>query len=248
MITNECKNILLADDAAFFRNKLSAILVEVGHMVRFAVNGAEVIEDLKVSYRSTDLLILDLQMPEVDGFGVIEWMHENDLLDKVPVLIITGAYDHKEIFKKLSPFNVTEVMTKAFTPEQVVYRVNKLLFGGKEDIRREERIPVSIPADFMTNDNNKAQTGFILNVTGDGLFLHSRETLQRDSLLKIKFLLPGSESLIEVVGLVQWSSSAMETSGLFQGSGILFTTISEKDQERIREFVKVERERIFLKE
>jgi len=249
MITDDCKNILIADDAAFFRDKLSVILVEVGHIVHFATNGAEVIEDLKIAQRSTDLLILDLQMPEIDGFGVIEWMYENDVLDKVPVLIITGAYDSKEVFKKLSPFNVTEIMTKAFTPEQVVYRVNKILFGGKEDIRREERIPVSIPTDFILDADGNTQTGFILNITGNGLFLHSRASLQKESLLKMKFSLPGADNhLIEAVGIVMWSSAAFETSGLFQGSGVIFTTIAEEDQVRIREFVKKEREKTIMRE
>ncbi|VAV82328.1 hypothetical protein MNBD_DELTA01-41 [hydrothermal vent metagenome] len=248
MITKDRKNILLADDTAFFRNKLSAILREVGHEVRFAANGAEAIEDLKASPGNTDLLILDLQMPEVDGFGVVEWMFKNDLLDKVPVLIVTGAYGNKEVLKKLSSFEITDVMTKAFTPEQVVCRVNKILFEAKTDIRKEERLPVSIPVDFVQDAAGNTQTGFILNITARGLFLHSRMKLEQDSILKMRFSLPGVVNLIEAVGVVRWGSGAANTSGLFQGNGVIFTEITEDDQELIRGFVKKEQAKGISKE
>ena len=67
MITTDSKNILLADDSVFFRTKLSAILIEAGHMVRSAGDGLEVIAELKRSAERTDILILDLQMPDIDG-------------------------------------------------------------------------------------------------------------------------------------------------------------------------------------
>ncbi|VAW36140.1 hypothetical protein MNBD_DELTA02-1092 [hydrothermal vent metagenome] len=237
MITKDRKDILLADDAAFFRNKLSAILAEVGHRVRSAANGAEAIEALDDPSCRTDLLILDLQMPEVDGFGVIEWMYENDLLDKVPVLIVTGVYENKEVLKKLSSFEITDVMTKAFTPEQVVCQVNKILFEAKTDIRKEERLPVSIPVDFVQDAAGNMQTGFILNITARGLFLHSRMKLEQDSTLRMRFSLPGVVNLIEAAGVVRWGSGAAKTSGLFQGNGVVFTEITEDDQELIRGFV-----------
>lgn len=248
MITHDSKKILIADDTAFFRSKLSAILSEVGHKIRLASNGVEVIEDLKVSQGSTDLLILDLQMPEIDGFGVIEWMHNNGLLGNLPVLIISGAYDQKEIISKLSCFNITDVMTKAFTPEQVVFRVNKILFESKENIRGQERVPVSIPVDFVLGLKDNTQTGFILNINADGLFLHSRVVLGKDSSLKMKFALPDSERLIEAVGAARWFSHDDETSGLFKGSGVVFTEISEENRELIREFVKKEKAKMSLQE
>jgi len=243
MITKDHKNILLADDAAFFRNKLSAILIEVGHKVRSVINGAEVIEDLKTRAGETDLLVLDLQMPEIDGFGVIEWMRDNDLIGKVPVLIVTGAYDNKEVLKAVEPFSITEVMTKAFTPEQIVCRVNKILFESKVDIRKDERLPVSIPVDFVQGNEGNTQTGFILNITVRGLFLHSRTKLVQDSTLKMRFSLPGVMNLIEAIGVAQWGTGAVETSGLFQGNGVVFIEISEGDQELIKKFVKAKEDK-----
>ena len=249
MITKDHKNILLADDTAFFRNKLSAILVESGHRVRVVADGAEAIEDLKVSADTTDLLILDLQMPEVDGFGVIEWMSGQDLLKKVPVLVVTGAYENKKVLKKLSPYEVNNVMTKAFTPEQVVCRVNKILFEDKTNIRKKERLPVSIPVDFVLDAIDITQTGFILNITPDGLFLHSRTALAQDVVLKMRFSLPSvTKNIIEVVGIVQWGSSAAEPSGLFQGNGVILTDITEKDRELIQKFVNKEKTKTIIKE
>ncbi len=70
MITKNSKNIMVADDSLFFRTKLSDILVEAGHRVRFAKDGREVISELKIDPGGVDLLMLDLQLPEIDGFGV----------------------------------------------------------------------------------------------------------------------------------------------------------------------------------
>ena len=84
MIVRTSKNILLADDSVFFRTKLSAILTEAGHRVRFASDGREVIKEIQIDSKGIDLLVLDLQMPEVDGFGVLEWINNNGFKGKFP--------------------------------------------------------------------------------------------------------------------------------------------------------------------
>ena len=101
MITPDSKNILLADDSAFFRAKLGETISEAGHTLRFATDGREVIEMIEKDPDWPDLIILDLQMPNVDGFTVVEWIKNNGLEDKLPVLIITGAYEPQEIVDKL---------------------------------------------------------------------------------------------------------------------------------------------------
>ena len=112
MIVKTSKNILLADDSVFFRTKLSAILTEAGHRVRFASDGREVIKEIQIDSKGVDLLVLDLQMPEVDGFGVLEWINNNGFKGKFPVLAVTGVYDVSEIFGKLKDMGANGLMTK----------------------------------------------------------------------------------------------------------------------------------------
>lgn len=97
MITKDSKNILVADDSLFFRTKLSDILMEAGHKVYFAKNGADVITRIKANPASIDLLVLDLQMPEVDGFEVLKWLNDNGYTGRFPVIVITGVYEESQV-------------------------------------------------------------------------------------------------------------------------------------------------------
>jgi CheY-like chemotaxis protein len=123
MITNDAKNILIADDSIFFRTKLSAILNEAGHVVTYASDGREVIAiiaKLKENPSDIDIIILDLQMPHIDGFGVLEWMKQNGHVKKFPVLAVTGVYEPHDVIEKLKALGARGLMTKGFTPEQVI--------------------------------------------------------------------------------------------------------------------------------
>jgi CheY-like chemotaxis protein len=101
MSTEESKNILVADDSIFFRTKLSDILIVAGHKVKFANNGQEAIDEVKVNADHIDLLILDLQMPEVDGFGVMEWIQNSGHGGKFPILVMTGAFEATHVLDKI---------------------------------------------------------------------------------------------------------------------------------------------------
>ncbi len=216
MITKDSKNILLADDSVFFRTQLSAIIAEAGHNITFSSNGEEVIEQIKKAPDGISLLILDLQMPRVDGFAVLEWMKEHGHEGKYPVLCITGAYEPSEILTRLQGLGANGLMTKGFTPEQVVYRINQLLFPDKVERVKDERTPLSIAVDYTIE--GEKNTGFILNLSPSGLFLHTRLDLDTGTTLDLKFSLPGTEKILEVKGIVQWGTHGSEKKKLFGGS------------------------------
>jgi len=108
MITKESRNILVADDSLFFRNKLTDVLIEAGHSVKVVKNGREAIEKIKTSPNEIDLVILDLQMPEIDGFGVLKWINENGFRGRFPILTITGAYEPTEVIANLKTLGAAD--------------------------------------------------------------------------------------------------------------------------------------------
>jgi len=128
MTTKESKKILIADDSVFFRTKLSDILTEAGHTVKFAENGTEAINEVKANAGQIDLLVLDLQMPEVDGFGVLEWMQESGDRGKFPVLAMTDAYEATLVLNKLKDLGASGFLSKDMSSEQIIFRVNQFLF------------------------------------------------------------------------------------------------------------------------
>jgi CheY-like chemotaxis protein len=179
MITRNPKNILLADDSAFFRIKLSTILIEAGHRVTFASDGREVIKRLKVDPGGIDLLILDLQMPHIDGFRVIEWMRDNGYIGRFPTLAVTGSYEPGEVAGRLRTLGASGLVTKDFTPEQVIHCINRILFPEKADVRVQPRAPVSVMVDYTVED--ETYTWSLLNISSTGVFLRTRMDLLRGS-------------------------------------------------------------------
>ena len=245
MITNDSKNIFIADDSVFFRTKLSDILVEAGHRVRFAKDGREVLSELRIDSTGIDLLMLDLQMPEIDGFGVLKWLNENGLRGKFPVLVITGVYEPVHVMEQLRGLGAAGLMTKGSTPEQIIFRVNRILFPDK--IQRgspRERVPVSLPVDFLLGDI--IRTGFLLNLSTNGAFLHTKEELLTGALVHLRFTLPGAKRVMDVKGIVKWSTEEVASKTLFGGYGIMFTTVTDEDQEALKSFITAETKRLGL--
>lgn len=245
MITRDSKNILIADDSVFFRTKLSDILVEAGHNVRFAKDGREVLNELTIDSKRLDLLMLDLQMPDIDGFGVLKWLNENGHRGRFPVLVITGVYEPVHVMVKLRELGATGLMTKGSTPEQIIFRVNRILFPDKvQHGSPRERVPVSLPVDFVLGD--AVRTGFLLNLSDSGAFLHTKAELLVGSLIRLRFTLPGSKRLLDLKGIVKWSTNDVASKTLFGGYGIMFTSFVEQEQEELKGFVSSEIKRLGL--
>lgn len=245
MITRNSKKILVADDSEFFRMKLSDIMTEAGHKVEIVSDGRELIERLKKSSNDIDILILDLQMPKVDGFGVLEWITNNDMKNKLNVLAVSGVYDPSEVIDRLKDLGATGFMTKAFSPEQIVHRVNRILFPDKIS-RAAPRVPISIPVDFFLE--GASYTGYLLNVSVTGLFLHAKQELQPGTKLYIKFSLPDSDRVLEIEGTVIWCTHVSGEKSLFGGAGIRFSDLAREDEEELERYVKAELEKSDLQE
>ncbi len=248
MITKDSRNIIVADDSLFFRTKLSDVLVEAGHKVRFARDGREVINEIEIDSKGIDLLILDLQMPEVDGFGVLKWMNENGCKGKFPVLAIAGVYEPGNVIGKLKELGAAGLMTKGYTPEQIIFRINTALFPDKafKGTNPRERVPVSVPVDFTLGEIKR--TGFLLNISETGTFLHAKISILTGAIIELKFSLPGVDRLYDLRGVVRWSTNEVSSKTFFGGYGIMFISISDEEREALRKFVESEIKRNWLNE
>ncbi|MBI5562535.1 MAG: response regulator [Deltaproteobacteria bacterium] len=243
MITKDSKNVFIADDSVFFRAKLSDILVEAGHKVRFAKDGRELIKEIRIDHDGIDLLVLDLQMPDIDGFGVLRWLKENGFAGRFPVLVVTSVYEAAHVVDGLRELGAAGLMTKGFTPEQIIFRVNRILFPDKVAKRAPaERVPVSMPVDFTVG--GKQQTGFILNISEGGAFLHTNADILVGAMPHLKFSLPGSDRVFDVKAVVKWSTSDVQHKTLFGGYGVMFTSVSEEDQTILKHFVDEESKKL----
>lgn len=81
-----------------------------------ANNGKEAIE--KINSMNVYALLLDLNMPNTNGFEVLEYLKNNNLIESIPVVIITGD-DTEETIKKAFTYPILDVLNKPFKEENI---------------------------------------------------------------------------------------------------------------------------------
>ena len=86
---SEAKKILIADDTANGRELVKAVLENSGYEVYEARDGLEALASARELH--PDLIILDLHMPGLDGFGVIETLRKDSAFEKTPVMALTAS-------------------------------------------------------------------------------------------------------------------------------------------------------------
>ena len=241
------KTILLADDCELFRIKLSEILNKAGYKVIFAEDGREIIENLTSHVYGIDLLILDLQIPRIDGFGILKWIRENNLEGILPVLAITGAYEPTEVLTNLKELGASGLITKASSAEHLVYRVNRLIFNSKINPRVAIRVPTTIPVDISFGSTTS--TAFILNLSETGAFIYySRELPEIGDTIGLRFSMDGVGEALEADAKTVWINKEKDfNNNLFKGFGIRFENVDNKVRSHISTFVRSEVEKLDLK-
>ena len=129
--------ILVVDDAEVNREVLRNMLEEE-YIVETAKDGEEAIRWLNEYQRETAALLLDLQMPRMDGFAVIEEIRKNGWLKKIPVLVISGE-KAVDVENRCFCMGVSDFIHKPFEASIVKNRVRNTveLFTSKKLLEQE---------------------------------------------------------------------------------------------------------------
>lgn len=124
MIDMSMKAIIVADDSAIIRDFVKETFQDK-YRVLMASDGKEVI-NIILSNQPVAALLLDLNMPNIDGFGVLEYFKDNNLFAKIPTSIISGANDTESIDKAFS-YPIIDMINKPFNMDNVRLIVEKML-------------------------------------------------------------------------------------------------------------------------
>lgn len=122
--TSMKKNILVVDDNQQNRKILCRILQSSGYDVIEADNGQSAIDFLNDNRRAIDLVLLDLVMPVMDGYAVLQRMNESGMITSIPVIVTTGNED-AEI--RCLENGASDYLRKPYNAELVQRRVKSLL-------------------------------------------------------------------------------------------------------------------------
>ena len=116
--------ILVVDDSAANRDLLLLHLRNAGHEVATAENGVQALE--RLSAEDFDLMLLDILMPRLDGFGVLEAMRSDERLSHTPVLVISAVSDTSSVVRCIE-LGAQDHVSKPFDPVVLQARVNACL-------------------------------------------------------------------------------------------------------------------------
>ncbi|MGK7962210.1 response regulator [Crocosphaera sp.] len=163
--------ILIVDDIRQNLQVVGNILEGAGYKTTFATNGKQGIERAKTAY--PDLILLDLMMPEMDGFEVCHILKSDENLARIPIIFLTASNEKEHLIHACKE-GAADYVTKPFNRFELLARVEThlKLSDRTQQLKKALEIVEKLSIDFLTGINNRyAFNGFVqekLNaLTGD---------------------------------------------------------------------------------
>lgn len=126
--TGSHRTVLIIDDQPFFINMQQTMLKQQGYQVLSSTNGPE---GLKLAKKhKPDLILLDIEMPGMDGFAVCQQLRQDQELRQIPVIILTGTQDPK-LNEKAFKAGADVTVLKSISGERLINMIRIALEKGK---------------------------------------------------------------------------------------------------------------------
>ncbi|NUP98370.1 MAG: response regulator [Armatimonadetes bacterium] len=117
------KRILLAEDERPLARLVQVNLERAGYQVEWVSHGAAALQ--AVAQAAPDVIILDVAMPEVDGFEVLRHLKADPETADIPVIMLTGRTDEESVYRSWAG-GVHYYMTKPFDPRELALVVERV--------------------------------------------------------------------------------------------------------------------------
>ena len=122
----ERKHALVVDDAVSVRKTLAQLLQDAGYEVTTARDGFDALDAL--IRRKTDVVLTDLEMPNLNGLELTRRLRESRLWKELPVVMITSRATHKHL-KSAEEAGVDVFLTKPYADDELLAEVRRLVMG-----------------------------------------------------------------------------------------------------------------------
>ena len=157
---NKRQKILIVDDAKFNRDILKEFLGETYDYLE-AENGNQAVQIMEEN-PGIDLMLLDINMPQMDGFEVLKWMKLSQCIEETPVIMISSE-ESVETMRKAYEMGITDYITRPFDSVIVKKRVQNTL-GLYANQKR--LINVVVDQVYEKEENNNIMIRILSNVLG----------------------------------------------------------------------------------
>ena len=119
------KKILIIEDDSFLQGLEAGKLEKEGYKVITASSGEEAMK--KINEPEIDIILLDLILPNFDGFDILKKVRETEATKKIPVIVFSNLSEQKSIDKS-KELGATDFMVKSnFTLDELIKHINSIL-------------------------------------------------------------------------------------------------------------------------
>lgn len=221
------KNILVADDTAFVRDRFKAALEAAGHRTATAGSSAELVAQVRADPSRIDLLVLDLRLPQGRGVDLVRSLRKIDQFH-APVVIFSGTIASAEEVRELATLGVTGYVNEYTAAQHIVPSLSPHLFPDQNNRRSSPRAVVAVSVSYRFG--NTIAAAVTLNVSRGGVAVRTTSLLEAGTTVRVRFRLPGARKDVEADARVAWVERRV-------GMGLEFTRIDAEHQAIINEFV-----------
>jgi CheY-like chemotaxis protein len=227
------KRVLVVDDEEMIRELLGYMLETEGYAVSSAANGEAGLR--AIDSETPDLVLLDLKMPGLDGWGVIECLSERSSAPRV--VVMSGTEIQPQLRGRAIGALVYGCLSKPFTTEQLAKVCRLALESGHSvapnqvfaEKRRERRRDLVVPATLLASDGTPAAVGQIVNLSTGGAQLDLGAPLRPGMGMTLSFEIPGTQRVFRVVGRIQWKKEGR--------LGLMFDDLTAEEKRHLGELL-----------
>ncbi len=238
MTDEASKRILVVDDEEDVQVLVSRILRDAGYEVTRASDGQEAIDKLGVD--RPDLIVLDLMMPGVDGWGVLQFLRTQK--DPPPVVIVTARTDYGTFARGIREGG-TAFVCKPFRFHELVATCQRLLLPGARptpfpgDRRANPRRTLMVEVKVLSRDRAPIALGELVNLGPGGAQVDLGVPLESGDSVRVAFHVPGGETPLSLAGEVRWRASAVRGFA----HGLRFHDLTPGEERQLAELLTVAR-------
>lgn len=195
------KHILIIEDNKFLAQSLRDYLEESNFKITLSEDGLDGLE--KIAEIKPDLILLDVGMPKLNGFGVLEKLYRDPVLSRIPVIIVSNSGDPINI-ERAKNLGIKDYLIKAnIRLEEVEEKIKKVF--AEENFEEEQGTPKTSSEDaqkikiliieddpFFAKLSTQAleEQGFLVSLATDGKQGLEKFEKQRPNLLLLDLILP----------------------------------------------------------
>lgn len=185
--TRSSKLIVLADDSPMIHRHTVPILTEAGYQVVSAMDGAEGLELCRI--HSPDLLITDIEMPQLDGYALCAAVKNDPELSHVPVLVASSLGEATDLERGFDS-GADDYLVKPVIPEELLTRVRQLLSGTMPASREQLLVVDDSPALRHYVADCLARQGFEIATADNGKVAYEKAVALKPALIVSDYEMP----------------------------------------------------------